>query len=347
MSEASESSTWARIQRSARVAPADVTLVVGFTLVVAGIVTTGPESVPLRSFLAVPLLLVFPGYSLQAVLFPGQDGDRAISVFGLSGYGDPLGNPTGHTGTHLSLVERLWLSVGTSVFVVPLVGIGLGAGGVALTAGTVVVSLSVLVVVAMVVAWILRSRLPQQHRFVLPVDRWFGTLSGTVTGDEASGLDASTVLVGIAALLAVSALVVGLLVPANAEAYTGLQLLTTGENGTLVADGYPESIPANGSAALTVAVQNREREPVDYSVVVQLQRVESGEDLTVTERREVTTFHNTVPANGTWERPHRVRPPMTGDELRLTYLLYRDEVPDQPSVDNAYRHTYIWVNVTG
>jgi hypothetical protein len=37
---------------------------------------------------------------------------------------------------------------------------------------------------------------------------------------------------------------------------------------------------------------------------------------------------------------------MTGERLRLTYLLYRGAPPQTPTTDNAYRELHLWVNVT-
>lgn len=38
---------------------------------------------------------------------------------------------------------------------------------------------------------------------------------------------------------------------------------------------------------------------------------------------------------------------MTGDELRLQYLLYRGSPPATSTQSNAYREVHLWVNVTG
>jgi uncharacterized membrane protein len=40
---------------------------------------------------------------------------------------------------------------------------------------------------------------------------------------------------------------------------------------------------------------------------------------------------------------------MTGEELRLTFLLYRgaaSEVPASPDPDGAYRSVHLWIDVT-
>ncbi|RDZ95950.1 hypothetical protein DEQ92_21610, partial [Haloferax sp. Atlit-6N] len=67
---------------------------------------------------------------------------------------------------------------------------------------------------------------------------------------------------------------------------------------------------------------------------------------TVLQREQLTRFDPTLDANETWHQPHTVRPTLTGERLRLTYLLYRGSPPQQPSVDSAYRETHLWLNVT-
>jgi hypothetical protein len=36
---------------------------------------------------------------------------------------------------------------------------------------------------------------------------------------------------------------------------------------------------------------------------------------------------------------------MTGEELRLTYYVYRDEVPETPSAETADGYVHLWVTV--
>jgi uncharacterized membrane protein len=41
-----------------------------------------------------------------------------------------------------------------------------------------------------------------------------------------------------------------------------------------------------------------------------------------------------------------VTPELTGDRMRLTYMLYRGAPPATPTTDNAYRELHLWVNVS-
>jgi uncharacterized membrane protein len=41
-----------------------------------------------------------------------------------------------------------------------------------------------------------------------------------------------------------------------------------------------------------------------------------------------------------------VTPTLTGQRLRLAYLLYRGSPPPDPTVENAYREVHLWINVS-
>jgi uncharacterized membrane protein len=66
----------------------------------------------------------------------------------------------------------------------------------------------------------------------------------------------------------------------------------------------------------------------------------------VLERESIDRFSTRLAANETWTRQHTVSPSMTGERLRLVYLLYKNGLPAQPTTENAYRETHLWVNVT-
>ncbi|WP_434529996.1 DUF1616 domain-containing protein (plasmid) [Haloarcula sp. NS06] len=57
-------------------------------------------------------------------------------------------------------------------------------------------------------------------------------------------------------------------------------------------------------------------------------------------------FEKRLKSNETWRHTHTVTPRLTGDRLRLTYLLYRGDPPATPTTGNAYRNLHLWVNVT-
>lgn len=290
------------------------------------------------------LLFFLPGYALLGALFPSEpspDESADGSVANWQGNRiDPL-----HSRT-LTLTERLALSVGVSLLLLPVVAIGLSVSGVGYEGYNVSSALTLIVFVGMFVGTVRRWRLPEHERFRLrPRVRLANAYDALAPSGYLSLV--TSALVAVALLAAVSSVGFALVVPNNAESYTGVSVLTENESGELVAGGYPSEIEAGQPTDLVLEVENHERQTTDYSVVVQLQRVDQGDGSTaVSERQRLAAFNQTVDAGDAWRRHHRIAPAMTGEDMRLTYLVYRGDAPDQPRTENAYRHVHLWISVT-
>ena len=99
-------------------------------------------------------------------------------------------------------------------------------------------------------------------------------------------------------------------------------------------------------------MENNEYEPIEYTVVVQLQAVEiEDNESRVTDRTELERYSTTVPHNESDIRnrslavDNETATAYQGQDRRVKFLLYRDEVPAQPTADNAYRDLHLWVEV--
>jgi uncharacterized membrane protein len=155
------------------------------------------------------------------------------------------------------------------------------------------------------------------------------------------------VLLAVAVVVALGGVSYATAVPGNEERFTEFYLLAEEADGDLVAAGYPTEFEAGDPRSQYVGLTNREGETVAYTVLVQIQRVRvTNDSVQVREREELRRFTPEVSDGETWRRNHTVAPTMTGERLRLTYLLYRDAPPADPTVGNAYQHTYTWVNVS-
>lgn len=78
-----------------------------------------------------------------------------------------------------------------------------------------------------------------------------------------------------------------------------------------------------------------------------MQRVDTSDnETTVIESTELARFSPTVADNETWQQPHEIRPTATGQNVRLTYLLYKGDPAPEHDLDSAYESNYLWVNVT-
>ena len=351
----SEGPGWrALLPRSVRTFPPDLTAVVAIVvLTCAAALVPGVRETPLRVVVGLPFVLFVPGYAFVAALFPeagsgpgngdvdqrdDSDGDASDSDAGVT-------TPTGDAG--IDGIERVALSFGTSIAIVPLVGLVLNFTPWGIRLVPILVAVGGVTVVAAYVGARRRQALPPEDRFHVPYRRWLdGARAELLEPDTRADL-ALNVLLVVSVLLAVGSVGYAVAVPKQGEAFTELYLLTENETGELVADGYPTDFVAGSPQSLVVGVGNHEHETVSYSVVVEIQDVRvANNSTTVLDSTELRRFSPTLDDNETWHRRHELAPEMTGERLRLTYLLYRGDPPDDPSIDTAYREVHLWVNVT-
>ncbi|WP_137287212.1 DUF1616 domain-containing protein [Halorussus salinisoli] len=334
-----ETSDETLVDRLARPAlPLDLLAVVGYAVVTVVVLSQpGVYGSSLAVALGLPLVFFAPGYALVALLFPGSTPDDARS-------GRTLADVRQHG---LSGNERVALGFGLSVALLPTLGVTVEFSPWTIAPATVLLSLAGLASGLSVAAAIRRLRRPADRRFSLPVRAWFdGGRRATTTGSVADR--ALNVGLAAAVVLAVATMGYAVAVPSDGEEFTNVSLLSRNDTGELVADDYPRNFERGESKPLVVELSNREGERTSYSVVVELQRVSQSGDggAKVLEERTLATFTPTVDAGQQWRTTHEVTPTMTGDNLRLVYLVYEGDPAEDPTTENAYRNVHVWVNVT-
>lgn len=339
--------------------PADVAAVLVIVAAVDVAVLVSAVPTPVRAAFGVVMLFFLPGYGIVTALFPAGAGERPAtnevwSDAGSTDAADEEVHPSTDGGTDVlvppggnsvAVPERLALGVGTSLAVLPVIGLVLAATGLGFTLVTEVGTLSLVAVGGVLVGWVRRSSLPEHRRFrvsprrrVAAVRRSFGQLSraGTIV----------TVLLVVATLLAAGTLSYALLVPPGSAGYTDLSLLTETDDGDLVAADYPSEFQRGETREVVSAIGNHEGDTETYTLVVELQRVRTDDGTAaVVESRTVDRRRVTVQDGERVTETIAVTPEMTGEDLRLTVLLYRDPPPDTRAPADAYRSTYIWVDV--
>lgn len=298
-------------------------------VVVVTIVVGGRIAAPIRVAVGTVLVLFAPGYALVALLLPNRTteasdgGERSVA-----------------TG------ERLLLSLGLSVVVVSLVGLLLNYTTLPINQYNLPVAVGVTTLLLTLLA--LGRRLLAE-----PARRFSGDSLGTprrlvrrvTTGSTRSTAVSAALVIGL--VVAVAGVGLGVATTENGEQYTEFYLLSEDESGALVADDYPSELTVGETTGLHVGVGNQEGEPVEYTVVAQLQRIDRDQGrATVAERTGVGGFEVTLGAGQTVERRHTFEPTVEGEALRLTYLLYTGTPPSNPSSATAYRSVHLWVDVT-
>lgn len=319
--------------------PSDLVAVALLTLLVnAAVFVPSLRGTPLQTVLGLVFVIVVPGYALVSALFPEAD----QSTFRTGE------DPHAFRATDrwdISGVERAALSLGSSIAIVPLVGIGLNFTPWGIQLVPIMAVLSGFTLSATAVALARRLVLAPDERFQVRLLPHLSWLDGVRSPDTRFGaLLNLTLFVGI--LVAAGSVGFALATPSPADATTEFYLLTENDDGELVAADYPEELVAGDPASLTVGIDNMEFEQVDYTVVVQLQEVERTDDgVRVLERRQLDRFEASLDGEERWRRAHEITPTMTGEDLRIQYLLYRGEPPDDPTAETAYRTLHLWVDV--
>jgi len=344
----------------------------------------------LRVPVGLAFVLAAPGYAFVAALFPerrmgpvADEGDevaaegrpfrwpwkRRPATEASRAAPQPKAKPVPPAPRRgLDPLERAALSLGLSIAIVPLLGLALNFTPWGIRLWPVTLTLALFCAVACVVAWVRRSRLPEDERFRLAVH------VETMPWASQGGLDkALTVALVVAVVVAAGTLVYVLATPRPGEAFTEFYLLgPTGKAAcypSLDLDG--EYRVGNATADcplradnLTVGVANHEGHAQAYWVrALWTQETLLPGNVTRIDRVAVAQEWNTtlpdqpVDASGAdafrpqLERPFTMPPPPPGwnGTLRLSLQLFLASPPppvaDASLLDAPYRHLHLWIRV--
>jgi uncharacterized membrane protein len=247
-----------------------------------------------RIVIGLPFVLFFPGYALIAALYPRKES--------------------------LSGIERMALSFGLSLAVVPLIGLALNYLW-AISLYPILISIAGFVVAMCVLTYFRRRQLAPEQRFEpridLPIPIW----------RNQSGLDrVLSVILALAIIGAIGTLVYAIAIPKTGEKFTEFYLL--GSSGT--AGDYPSDIMLGADADVIVGIANHEGEDVTYQVRIGL----DGAELKVIEG--MALHHGEK-----WEDNVVFAPVKAGDNQKVEFLLYRD------GESEPYHELHLWINVLG
>ncbi|WP_435156838.1 DUF1616 domain-containing protein [Haladaptatus sp. DFWS20] len=337
-----DSDLWLLIPRPVRRFPADLTAVVISTVLTFATLSIPVLSgSPLRNLLGIAFVLFIPGYVLIAAFFP----EKRIEEVKTRSVNDERDTILPRPGDCIDGVERVVLSIGTSIVIVTVTGLMLNFTPWGIRARPLLFCLGGLTLFATFSAARRRWELPANERFVVPYRDWAATARTELfEHDSRAGLLLNVFLV-LSVLLAVGSVAYAVTEPDQSGSFTEFYLLNKNETGTLVADDYPTNFTEGESKSMYVGINNHEQRPMDYTVVVRMERVEN-DTTQVAEAQELHRFHASLGANGTWRTEHDITPRMTGNRLRLHYLLFKGDAPATPTENKAYRELHLWVNVS-
>ena len=229
----------------------------------------------LRIVLGVPFILFFPGYVLMATLFTRK--------------------------ASMENMQRIALSLGTSIAIVPIIGLILNLTPWGITLESVLSSTTAFIVVMSAVAWVRRKQLPKEERFGLELRMSVPGWSGNVWDR------ALMVLLTISVLGALTAVGYAVAVPKDEEKFTEFYIL--GRYGE--AADYPENVIVGTDIEVTACIINHNTEAVNYRLIITL------EDSQVSEVGPIA-----IPAGDTWEQAVSFIPDKLGENQKVSLLLY-------------------------
>ena len=285
--------------------PSDLLFVVGLVVLtdIFVLIPVLSESF-IRTVLGLPLVLFLPGYALLAVLFP--------------------------TKTGLEGIERAALSVGMSAVIVPLIGLVLNNTSFGIREVPLLISLSVLIILACAAAYVRRMQLPEDKTFGVSFKASAHSLLAEVLGKTESSTEKTLrVFLAISILALVGTVVYVTIVPHEQEPFTEFYIL--GPDG--VADNYTTEYVQGESGTVIIGIANHEHRAVNYTMDVRLENksLQLPENL-----RNIKLDDNT-----TLEEPLEITPSFEGENLELEFLLFNETEEDVP-----YRDLRLWINVT-
>jgi len=273
----------------------DIAVAVGLALATTLIALLAPSVGPARIGLSLAFVLFLPGYVLVAALYP-RKGD-------------------------LELVERLALSLGLSIAVVPLISLGLNYSPWGIRLNPTLAFVTLFIVLAAGVAMCRRLTLPSDEAMGIPPNLALPKWSRVRLADR---------LLWPLLVLALVGLGVGTYFLARSS--TGSEELTQfyvlGPSGK--AEEYPRTVDVGDKFTLILGVVNHEGEEASYQV-----------QATMAGRLVVSLDSLQLANNEKWESPVVLTPTQPGSNLKVEFVLYKGDsgVP--------YRTLHLWLNVEG
>ena len=247
----------------------------------------------LRIAIAILFLLFFPGYALIAALFPRKDS--------------------------LDAIERVTLSFGLSIAIVPLIGLILDHTPWGIRVYPVVAAVASFIILASAVALYRRRSLPKEHRFEprlhIKLPQW----------DHWSKMNkALSVMLAFLILATIGVVAYAVAAPRVGERFTEFYVL--GPKGT--AEDYPTKLMVGQQGEVILGVVNHEHRDTSYHIEV---RIDAEK---MQEIGPISLAHEEK-----WERPITIVASKIGADQKVEFLLYKGEE------SGPYHELYLWVDV--
>jgi uncharacterized membrane protein len=284
--------------------PSDLLFVAGLVILTDIFVFVPPLSESLiRTALCLPLVLFLPGYALIAVLFPEK--------------------------TELEGLERVAISIGLSVAVVPLIGLGLNFTSWGIKEVPLLISLSLFTLLLSGLAYARRRGLPEDRVFEVSFKTSARNLVNEVLKNPESKTESTLkIFLIISFLVLVGAFGYVTVMPHEDESFTEFYVLGPQK----MADNYKTEFVQGENGTYIIGITNNEHKTMNYTMEV---RLDNRSLPLPKELANIRLAHNT-----TLEEPLVITPSIEGKNLKLEFLLFNETEKVVP-----YRDLYFWITV--
>ncbi len=222
-------------------------------------------------------------------------------------------------------MERLALSFGFSIAIVSLIGFGLNFTTFGIRLIPILLSVSFFTLSMCLIAYFRRGKLPEEERFKVPFSYTYHFLKAEVLDSKSEVNKTLMIILILSVAILIIVLTYGAVTPKQREKFTEFYIL--GDKGK--AENYPIQLKAGMNSSVIVGIVNHEYMPTNYTLDVLL------------ENDSLSTMHVHLAYNSTWKEKIFFTPQKKGDNLKLDFLLYKENELTAP-----YRDLYLWVNVT-
>jgi len=304
-----------RFHLEVRDTPYDLLACTVLALALITLVYLAPDNA-VRQILGLIFVLFLPGYVATAALFPEND--------------------------QIDGIERVALSFGLSIAIVPLIGLALNFTPWGIRLDPILASVSAFIIGVSLVGWYRRMRLPADERYAIVVN-FEMDFGGMPLVDK-------ILTIGIVVMLIASVVVLAwaITTPRVGERFTQLAILGPGG----MATDYPRNLTVGQDARVLLSIKSFEHRDVNYTIAIVLTNAADNSSSVTQYSINWAQTQSLIPRqaiaqNFTLKHLEYYNQTLNFDvtssgEWKLQFLLY---VEGQPLTPDAYREVHLWLNV--
>ncbi len=279
--------------------PTDLLIILIWTLFASlFIIIPFLENSILRMIFGLPIVLFNPGYVLISALFPKKN--------------------------DLGIIERIVLSFGLTVAVIPLIGLGLnhtfGIRLIFIFGVLIIYTISLIIIGSY-----RREKLDEKERFSVSFLEVYLDIKNELNKPRNKTDNILTIILILSILFAVGTAFYVITFPKEKEKFTEFYILNSS---TKLADNYSTNLKLEQPVTYLVGVINHEYTSVNYTI-----NVNYDKNILLSKSLKLDN-------NQKWEKDLTIVPEKKGDNIKLQFLLFKE------NNFTPYRELHLWINST-